>query len=114
MVGEGGFIGEASLAEISEEDYRRVARRGRYVCELTDVYVHPLRRRLGWAREVVRVALDYADEEEWDVFLRVVEYGTTGKWGRASTEQLIKFYASMGFTQLKADPREMIRRYRAH
>ena len=43
-VGEGGFIGEASLVHMDEFEVRAHRRKGRFICELTDVYVHPMRR----------------------------------------------------------------------
>jgi GNAT superfamily N-acetyltransferase len=115
VVGEGGFIGEASLIELSVDEHRRYSRRGRFICELTDVYVHPLRRGRGWARVVVEAALDYADAEGWDVFLRVVTYGKDSQRGphRLDVESLIAFYGRLGFVGRRDDPRCMVRRWRA-
>lgn len=118
-VGEGGFIGEASLAELSLDEYRQHSRRGRFICELTDVYVHPLRRGQGWARIAVEAALAHADTMEWDVFLRVVAYGDKAdKRGRPTTRldtaALTAFYTRCGFVARAADPRCMVRRWRAN
>lgn len=110
-IGEGGFIGEASLIAASDDDHRIWSRDNRVIVELTDVYVHPLRRRNGWARECVQTALDFANAEEWDVFLRVAEYGTAGKYGRLDTVALAAFYGRMGFNAARRDSRVMIKRW---
>lgn len=112
-VGEGGFIGEASLIEMDPMEVTLHRRKGRFICELTDVYVHPLRRGQGWARIVVQAAIEHADAQGWDIFLRVVAYGKkTGKQ-KLSTEELTAFYGRCGFVARKADPRCMVRRWRA-
>lgn len=113
-VGEGGFIGEASLIELEEPEVRLHMRQGRYLCELTDVYVHPLRRGQGWARTVVQAALAHADAQGWDVFLRVVAYGKKAARGKRklATEGLTAFYGRCGFVARRADPRCMVRRWR--
>ncbi len=115
-MGEGGFIGEASLIRLDADEFRHHGRRGRFMCELTDVFVHPLRRGNGWARQLVETALAHADEQEWDVFLRVVAYGDTDnpRWRRLKTDELTAFYAKFGFVQRRADERVMIRRWRAN
>lgn len=115
-VGKGGFIGEASLVHMDELEVRIHQRKGRFICELTDVYVHPMRRGKGWARSVVQAAIEHADAEGWDVFLRVVSYGTkSAKGGRRklAPEELMAFYGRFGFVSRKAAPRCMVRRWRA-
>lgn len=112
-VGEGGFIGEASLIEMDPAEVRLHRRKGRFICELTDVYVHPLRRGQGWARSVVQAALEHADAQGWDVFLRVVAYGKPVGKRRLSTDELLGFYSRCGFVARKTDPRCMVRRWRA-
>jgi GNAT superfamily N-acetyltransferase len=111
--GSGGFLGEVSLVEPDEWDAKTYARKGVELLEMTDVYVHPLRRGRGWARELVQTAILHADKEGLDLFLRTIAYGKTQhrrRWGALSTEELAAFYAKFGFKARKDDPRVMVRR----
>lgn len=99
-IGAGGFIGEVSLRSVADDD----AYTGADV-ELTDLHVHPLRRGRGWGRELVQCALAHAQRRRWVVFLRAVPYGSKP----ASLRQLIAFYKSCGFKQLRrGDDREYV------
>ena len=109
VIGAGGFIGEASL--ITADPTLKLPA-GMQACELTDVYVHPMRRGNGWARAVVETALAHADAHRWMVVLRVAAHGKRGRWGALTPDQLRTFYGSLGFKSTKADPDIMVRRVR--
>lgn len=109
VVGTGGFLGEATLQGLLETDYyvRRSDEEPSYV-ELTNVYVHPQRRGRGWGAAVVEAALTHAERRGWPVFLRAIPYGKEP----ADLDQLIRFYRSYGFRQLRrGDARELIKRW---
>lgn len=117
-LGQRGFIAEASLAAMDPAEAKQYMRGNTPVVELTDVYTHPLRRGRGWARSCAQAALDYADDNGWDVFLRVVAYGpdedkNQSQFQKLTNEELAAFYKSLGFKARADDPRSMMRRYRA-
>ena len=106
-IGAGGFIGEVSLFELSQEDsYVRAALGCTCKCvELSNLHVHPLRRCKGWGRELLSTALCHAQRHKWAVFIRVIPYAKDS----IDLECLTKFYKRYGFTQLKRnDKRELI------
>lgn len=106
-IGNGGFLGEVTLTPVAETD-QYVLREGRKCWELTNLFVHPLRRNLGWARTLVSTALAFAHARKADVFLRVVPYGVAP----ANLERLTKFYRSYGFRQvMRGDKRELVLRW---
>lgn len=100
-LGVGGFIGEASVVEPSE-DLEAFKRKRRRLLELTDVYVHPLRRGLGWAAALVRSAVQWVNSRGIDLVLRAQPYGPTAdrnkrKFSKMQEAHLIEFYAGFGF-----------------
>lgn len=103
-IGKGGFIGEVSLQQLSEWDLYVRGRDQRAYCELTNLYVHPLRRGQGWARILMETALQHAQARDWPVFLRCVPYGIEP----SDLQRLMAFYRSYGFKSTRRDPREMV------
>ncbi len=104
-MGAGGFIGEVSLFKLSAQD-EHIAQRFPDTVELSDLYVHPLRRGKGWARILLRSAIAHAAINEWNVFIRVIPYG---KEPIISLEDLIAFYKQHGFKHInRRDRREML------
>lgn len=103
-IGAGGFIGEITLKELSESDYYIRGRSKRKFVELTDLHIHPLRRRRGWADSLITTALRYAKRRNWCVFLRCVPYNKP----RVRVAGLIALYSKYGFKSLKNDEREMV------
>jgi GNAT superfamily N-acetyltransferase len=120
VIGAGGFVGEASIQVPEENDLelRRLQRKAYPLAELTDVYVHPLRRGRGWAKTLAAWAVTYAQYHRLDLVLRVLPYGTR-KLCNGTTVQLMSqaeltaFYASFGFKVTKADPAIMVYRCRS-
>lgn len=119
VVGAGGFLGEASVVEVPalNADMYRTARPAVRLLELTDVYVHPLRRGRGWATRLLQSAVDWADGAGVDLVLRACPYGPLAdRGGRALTRldsaALAKFYVSYGFRPRKGDLHIMVRRCR--
>lgn len=106
VMGSGGFIGEASLA-VPDEELARHTRKGVQLLELTDVYVHPLRRRNRWAHALLETATTHADAEHIDLVLRTIPYG---KGDTLDWQRLAALYAQYGFRPRKCDPRQMVRR----
>lgn len=107
VVGEGGFIGEVSLYELSEQDVHVRGRDKRHYVELTNLHIHPLRRGRGWADSLITAALRYARRNGYCVFLRCVPYNKP----RVKVAGLISLYGKYGFKSLKHDNREMVRRW---
>jgi GNAT superfamily N-acetyltransferase len=104
VIGAGGFIGEVTLFELSPEDfYVRGRDRRRYV-ELSDLHVHPLRRRRGWADVLIKAALREARNRDWPVFLRAIPYNKPA----LDKDDLIAFYKRYGFKSTRNDKREMV------
>ena len=118
-LGQRGFIAEASLVAMDPYEAKVYMRGAVPIVELTDVYTHPLRRGRGWARSCAQAALDHADDNGWDVFIRVgVAYGPDAdknakQFQRLNDMELLAFYKSLGFKARADDPRTMARRYRA-
>jgi len=92
-IGKGGFIGEVSLFELAEADMYVKGRSKRTYVELSNLYVHPLRRGRGWARELLKVAIAHARQNNHVVFLRAVPYGTAPH----TLGDLLALYARYGF-----------------
>jgi GNAT superfamily N-acetyltransferase len=108
-IGTGGFLGEITLQGLADTDYyvRRSDEERSYV-ELTNYFVHPLRRHLGWGRELFETAIAHAEKRHWPVFLRAVPYGRSP----ADLERLVTFYRSYGFRQVRrGDKRELVLRW---
>jgi GNAT superfamily N-acetyltransferase len=104
-MGAGGFIGEVSLFALAESDqYVRGRGDDRMYVELSNFYVHPLRRGRGWGRELLTTAIAYAQGSGWVIFLRVVPYGRSP----SSVDELLVLYRQHGFKCTRCDPREML------
>ena len=94
--------------EMSEWDRYVVGRdTARTYVELTNLYVHPLRRGRGWANELLSTAKEFAYDNNWNLFLRAVPYGKDP----CEVEQLIALYKRHGFKSTRRDPREMLLRW---
>lgn len=118
-VGSGGFIGEVTLLTVDETNYdlHLTRRKSVPLLELTDLYVHPLRRGRGWAQELLTTAVEWADAHQTDLVLRTAAYGPHKDRNkrpvpRMTKEELQVFYARFGFKSRKADPCIMVRRWR--
>ena len=107
-IGEGGFVGEVSLFNLSVEDNYVRGRDQRVYVELSNFHVHPLRRKLGWGKILLRAALRHAERRKWSVFIRVIPYSKI----RPDFERLMKLYTDHGFVKTKNDPREMVLKYK--
>ena len=103
-IGAGGFIGEVSLFELSNEDLYVRGRDRRKFVELSDLHVHPLRRGKGWGRELLSTALTHAQRYDWCVFIRVIPYAADPM----ELDCLMDFYKRYGFKSRRNDKREMI------
>ena len=115
VVGTGGFVGEASLAKLDANELTH-RRDGIFMVGLTDVYVHPLRRRRGWGRKVLKLAVRWADSRRCDVYTYIQPYGPTHlKDGREVSapdpETLRKLYNEYGFKTSRRDSSVMVRRW---
>ena len=66
---------------------------------LVDVYTTPALRGQGFSRRACQIALDYADEKKWPVFLYVNPYGRSKN--KMDAEQLVNFYLKLGFRVIK-------------
>lgn len=106
VIGNGGFIGEVSLFVLAESDHYIKGRSQRHYVELSNLYVHPKRRGRGWARELLTVAIQYAREREWIIFIRAIPYGKD----HGELDELLATYRRYGFRSRKSDPREMVLR----
>jgi GNAT superfamily N-acetyltransferase len=73
--------------------------------ELTDVFVHPRRRRRGEARQLLQEAVAYADAHGYDLWLRVAPHGKDS----APSAVLQQLYREVGFRATR-EPRIMRRR----
>lgn len=103
-IGEGGFIGEVSLFELSDEDqYVRHTSARKYV-ELSNLHIHPLRRGLGWSDSLLIAAISYARARNWTIFLRAIPYNKP----HMSADRLVAYYKCYGFRSRARDPREMV------
>jgi len=96
VMGAGGFLGEVSLKAAPEEALA-LARPGRPLWFLTDLFVHPLRRKDGWGRSLMRSAVGYADRKGADLWLYARPHGRAP---RMSEEQLAVFYFDHGFVPI--------------
>lgn len=108
-IGEGGFIGEVSLFELSNEDAYIKGRSQRVYVELSNLHIHPLRRGKGWSDSLMHAAMQYARARGWVVFIRAIPYNKP----RIKLERLIAFYERRGFKSTKRDRREMLCRTKA-
>ena len=90
MIGAGGFIGEVSIVTTDRADAD---------VELTDLFVHPLRRGRGWASDLVDAALAFCSRKGWSVILRARPHGRE----RLSRPALVRFYAAKGFVSTDDD-----------
>lgn len=107
VIGRGGFIGEVSLFELSQNDAHVRGRDRRVYVELSNLHIHPLRRGRGWSHVLLRAALAHAAARGWCVFLRTVPYNKP----TMNEELLRKLYRGYGFKSLRGDPREMVLRW---
>lgn len=62
--------------------------------ELTDVYVHPFIRKKGYAHEIMRMVIAYANRNKMTLRLRVQSYG------KMRNRALYEFYARYGFKRI--------------
>lgn len=108
-------MGEASLAKLDAKEltYRRA---GVQLLGLTYVFVHPLRRRLGWGRQVLEQAVKWVDEREIDLYTYTSPYGI--KKLRDGSEvscpdaaALRKLYKEYGFVSSRRGWQVMVRRW---
>jgi len=75
-VGAGGFIGEVTVRPVTDPAVlRSVQRKGVPLLFLTELYVHPLRRGLGWSHTLIETAVAYAAGEGADLWLYASPYG---------------------------------------
>lgn len=96
-VGSGGFIGEVYLRSTPPEALP-CKRKGVPLVFLTDLWVHPLRRGLGWSRSLVSAAVAHADKQRWDLWLYARPFNNSKKpERRLNTDQLVTLYLSFGF-----------------
>jgi GNAT superfamily N-acetyltransferase len=100
VVGNGGFKGQVLLCHPTEAICSFVRpRQGVKLIEVADLYVHPLRRGSGWARELMSAALEYVDIKCLDVALRVAPHGSRS--ATPTPDALKRFYASFGFKPVR-------------
>lgn len=97
-------------------DLRLPRRKSTPLLELTDMYVHPLRRGRGWAQELLNTAVTWADTHQTDLILRAAAYGPQKDRNKRPMPRLNKaelrvFYARFRFKSHKADPCIMVRRW---
>jgi ribosomal protein S18 acetylase RimI-like enzyme len=104
VIGDGGFIGEVSLFEMAEDDKYVITNKVLKYVELSDLHVHPLRRKSGWAHALMTIALKYAKRKGYRVFLRAIPYSKP----KIKQEALIAFYKQYGFKSTRLDQREMM------
>lgn len=119
-IGSGGFIGNVTLQPVEWPNVLAKVQRRRPLMFLTYLFVHPLRRGLGWADELMRAATTFADRKGIDLWLYARPYGLRRtKDGRrvsyATEEALVAFYRKHGFRPIDGagHRNEMVRRCRA-
>jgi Acetyltransferase (GNAT) family. len=118
-IGSGGFIGSVTLMPITREDVLRAVQRRRQLMFLTYLFIHPLRRGLGWSHELLRAATEWADAQRIDLWLYARPYGLAatkrGRVHKANEEELLKLYRKHGFRVIEGagHRNEMVRRCRA-
>jgi GNAT superfamily N-acetyltransferase len=107
VMGRGGFIGELSLTEVfpALERYRN----GNRLVMLTEFYVHPLRRRRGWGKELLDNMVRLVDKKGWDVLTYARSYGIGRK---PKDEELVQLYRRYGFRSAGRDDTYLVRRCR--
>ena len=116
-VGRGEFIGSISLLEAGKEDTARHLRLGAGgvpfpVGFVSDLEVHPARRKQGWAHTLLDTLTAHADRNKIDLWTYVSPFGEL--FPGADTSALICLYEDHGF-ELVTEPEyehEMLRRWR--
>lgn len=93
QIGEGGFVGYITVSVPTGPVLDVV--KATPLLEVTDLYVHPLRRGQGWAGQLMQHATDYADRKGATLALYVSSKGYTTP-GRPY-EALKAFYRGFGF-----------------
>lgn len=96
FIGAGRNKGEVTLFDWSPKEKVQVPHCGTRTIELTDLYVPPGQRKLGWGRILVTTALKYANRYNWAVIIRIYPYGPK----KMKFEQLETFYKSFGFKHI--------------
>lgn len=118
-IGAGGFRGEVSLLAPTDEALLWWQRPGFPLLYLTDLYVHPLRRRAGWARVLLDAAVAHADAAGADLWTWCHSHGVRQlsngqKVSRPDNRALEALYKQYGFvTQVEHPQIEMVRRWQA-
>lgn len=107
--GAGGFRGSLVLAKAPEAAVEAWSRPGFLLLSVEHLYVHPLRRNLGWGGSLVEEALEWAKVHRADVWLYAWPFGSTrsskgNPLRRLGLRGLENFYLSHGFRVVAREP----------
>lgn len=111
-MGNGGFIGRVSLLEPPEEVEHRLKRPALGLGFVSDLLVHPLKRRTGWGNTLMDCITKHADRSKIDLWLYACpikdEFPSMTRGG------LIAYYSRWGFEAVEKPEYEyeMVRRCR--
>lgn len=111
-VGNGGFVGKVSLLEAPLDVAMRLQRLDIPVGFVAELFVHPHRRRAGWANTLMDSITKHADREKIDLWTYVEPFGADAD--RMTRGGLLAYYARWGFCAVKSPEYEyeIVRQWR--